>query len=530
MVNGVRRGTAILIGIGLVLIGLLGGILLTLTMGPDPTAPVLTRSVDSVELGGGERVRPTAVVRPDTLQSTGVSQLAALNDLFRRVADQVTPAVVYIQVETSAPARERFNFDGEMRDRFFRNPTPRRSVGSGVVVSAEGHIVTNRHVVDGAEEIQVTLADKQQFEARLVGHDDATDLAVLKIDADTDFPVVAFGNSDNVSVGEWVIAVGNPFRLTSTVTAGIVSALSREINISNSQLGIEDFIQTDAAINPGNSGGALVNLRGELVGISTAIATESGSYEGYGFAIPSNLMQRVVQDLIAYGEFRRAYLGITIEEVNAQVAGENGLEEIRGVLVRNVHPNGAAYQAGMRDGDIVVAVEGRPVNARNELQSLVARNRPGETITITVWRNRAERTLDVQLMGNTEWLGEAPAAPEPDDEAREPSTSEEPDSALRELEAWGVGLRDLTRREQGAFSVSEGAYVAFVQSGSPVEEAGLPRDVILTAVNGQAVASAEAAIRVLTQAQRGSEPYALLQVQRRDGTSAFYEAPVPILP
>jgi Do/DeqQ family serine protease len=530
MVDGVRRGTAILIGIGLVLIGLLGGILLTLTVGPDPTTPVLTRSVDSVELGGGERVRPTAVVRSDTLQPTEVSQLAALNDLFRRVADQVTPAVVYIQIETSASTREQFRFDGEMRDRFFRDPSPRRSVGSGVVVSTEGHIVTNRHVVDGADEIQVTLADKRQFEARVVGRDEATDLAVLKVDPTSDLPVVAFGDSDDVNVGEWVIAVGNPFRLTSTVTAGIVSALSREINISNNQLGIEDFIQTDAAINPGNSGGALVNLRGELVGISTAIATESGSYEGYGFAIPSNLMQRVVQDLIAYGEFRRAYLGITIEEVNAQVARNNGLEEIRGVFVRNVHPNGAAYQAGMRDGDIVVAVEGRPVNARNELQSLVARNRPGETITITVWRNETERTLSVELMGNTEWLGESAPTQEPDDAAREPFAPDAPDDALRELEAWGVGVRDLTRRERSAFSVSDGAYVAYVQGGSPAEEAGLPRDVVLTRVNGEAVPSAEAAIRALTQAQRGSEPYALLQVQRRDGTSAFYEAPVPILP
>lgn len=529
MLKGVRRGTTILIGIGLVLVGLLSGILLTLTMGPDPTAPVLTRSVDSVELGGGERVRPTAVVRPDTLQTAEVSQLAALNDLFRRVADQVTPAVVYIQVETSASERERFNFDGEMRDRFFRDPAPRRSVGSGVVVSAEGHIVTNRHVVDGANEIQVTLSDKRQFDARVIGRDEATDLAVLKVDAASDLPVVAFGNSDEINVGEWVIAVGNPFRLTSTVTTGIVSALGREIGISSSQLGIEDFIQTDAAINPGNSGGALVNLRGELVGISTAIATESGSYEGYGFAIPSNLMQRVVQDLIAYGEFRRAYLGITIEEVNAQVAQEYGLDEIRGVFVRNVHPNGAAYQAGMRDGDIVVAVEGQPVNARNELQSLVARNRPGEKITITVWRNQAERTLTVELMGDTEWLGES-TDPEPDDDVEQPPTPERPDSELQELDAWGVGLRDLTRREGAAFSVSEGAYVAYVQSGTPVAEAGLPRDVVLTRINGQAVASASEAIRVLEQEEQGAEPYVLLQVQRRDGTSAFYEAPVPIRP
>jgi len=530
MLKGVRRGTTILIGIGLVLVGLLGGILLMLAFSPTPDAPVLRRSVDSVELGGGDRVQPTVATRSDTMQSTAVSQLAALNDLFRRVADQVTPAVVYIQVETASSSRERLrDFDDEMRERFFRNPAPRRSVGSGVIVSKEGHIVTNRHVVDAAENIQVTLADKRQFEARVVGQDDATDLAVLKVDAVSSLPVVAFGNSDAVTVGEWVVAVGNPFRLTSTVTTGIVSALGREIGISNSGLGIEDFIQTDAAINPGNSGGALVNLRGELVGISTAIATESGSYEGYGFAIPSNLMQRVVQDLITYGEFRRAYLGITIQEVNAQVARENGLDKIRGVFVQDVHPNGAAYEAGMQDGDIVIKVEGRPVNARNELQSLVARNRPGEEVVLTVWRNQSERTLRVELMGDTEWLGESTEPSEPQDTFEQPP-AESPGGELQELRAWGVGLRDLTQREQETFSVRGGAYVAYVRGGSPTEEAGLPRDVVLTEVNGREVASADDAIQALSQTLQGNEPYVLLRVQRRDGTSAFYEAPIPAVP
>lgn len=485
----------------------------------------MPRVADRVELGGGERVQPAATMPPDTARPADVAQLATLNDLFRQVADKVTPAVVYIEVESSSDRGDRYRrFDEDMRERFFQEPRPRQSVGSGVLISKEGHIVTNRHVVSNADAIQVTLSDKRELDAQVVGRDEATDLAVLKVNADEELPVIAFGNSDSVNVGEWVIAVGNPFRLTSTVTAGIVSALSRQIGISNNSLGIEDFIQTDAAINPGNSGGALVNLNGELVGISTAIATESGSYEGYGFAIPTNLMQRVVQDLIAYGEFRRPYLGITIDEVTTQRAQSSGLGEIRGVLVRNVHPNGAAHRAGLRDGDIVLSVEGRPVNAMNELQSTVARNRPGQEITVTVWRDQTERRFTVELMGDTEWLGESNPAPTPEPEPEAPS------SELRELDTWGIGIRDLTRREQSSFSISEGAYVAYVQGSSPADEAGLPRDVVITRVNGTDVGSAQDAIEALEQARQDVEPYVLLQVQRRDGTSAFYEAPVPAQP
>lgn len=527
MFDGVRRGTSILIGIGLVLVGLLSGILLMMVFGASGEVASIPRLADRVELGGGERVQPTATIQPDTAQPSGVAQLADLNDLFRQVADKVTPAVVYIEVESSSTARERYRrFDEDMRERFFQEPAPRQSVGSGVLISTQGHIVTNRHVVDNAEAIQVTLSDKRELDAQVVGRDESTDLAVLKVEAEQELPVIAFGNSDDVNVGEWVIAVGNPFRLTSTVTAGIVSALSRQIGISNSSLGIEDFIQTDAAINPGNSGGALVNLNGELVGISTAIATESGSYEGYGFAIPTNLMQRVAQDLIAYGEFRRPYLGITIDNVSAQIAQQRGLGEIRGVLVQDVHPNGAAYRAGLQDNDIVLAVEGRSVDAMNELQSTVARNRPGEEISLTVWRDRVEQTFTVELMGDTEWLGEAAPAPAPAPEAEpEPPTTEP-----QELEAWGVGLRDLTQREKSDFGVREGAYVAYVQGSSPAGQAGLPRDVVITRINDTDVASVREAIGALEQAEQGAEPYVLMQVQRRDGTSAFYEAPVPARP
>lgn len=524
MDTNARRRTNILIGIGLVLVGLLAGILFMLLVRDNAQPPQQPRAVDRIELGGGERVTPTA-----TPSDSGVAALpppAALNTLFRQVAGQVTPAVVFIQVETSEQLSDRFqDFEDQMPDRFFRNPAPRRSVGSGVIISKKGHIVTNQHVVESAESVRVTLADKRQYEATVVGSDASTDLAVLKVEAPADFPAIAFGDSDEVEVGEWVIAVGNPFRLTSTVTAGIVSALGRQVNIIEDTFRIEDFIQTDAAINPGNSGGALVNLSGELVGISTAIATESGSYEGYGFAVPSNLMKRVVRDIIAYGEVQRGYLGVTIEEIDAQAARELGLSKIRGVYIGDVYPDGGAAQAGIQDGDVVLAVNGRSVNAPNELQSLVARNRPGDMLTVEVWRDGAERVFDVQLMGRENW-GTDPPPERRREESSPPRDPSPPEAQLFELEAWGLGIRAVTTREADDFDVSDGVYVAYVQNGSPSAAGGLPRDVVITRVNDARVRTVEDVLKALERAENGGEA-TLVQVRRRDGTSAFYEVPPP---
>ena len=314
---------------------------------PRATVP---RVVERVELG---RQPPRAAAPiPDSGRTTPVIDVVTLNRLFKHVAGQVTEAVVYIQVESSGrdvPRDWFHNFEEDERGgRFFRE-MPRQSVGSGVLISDQGHIVTNHHVVDRATTILVTLSDKRQYEARLLGIDRSTDLAVLQIDPAGDhLPVVALGNSDEIQVGEWVLAVGNPFRLTSTVTAGIVSALGRQVNIIDDEFRIEDFIQTDAAINPGNSGGALVNLQGELVGVNTAIATESGSYEGYGFAVPVNLVERVVQDLIVYGEVQRGYLGVTIQGIDAGVARRLGLERIGGVYLERVEQGSAADRGGLR--------------------------------------------------------------------------------------------------------------------------------------------------------------------------------------
>ena len=268
--------------------------------------------------------------------------------------------------------------------------------GSGVILSNDGYIVTNNHVIEDANEIEVVLNDKRTFAAQLIGTDPNTDLALLKIEA-TNLPTIEIGNSDDLRVGEWVLAVGNPFNLTSTVTAGIVSAKARSINILNSDMKIESFIQTDAAVNPGNSGGALVNTRGELVGINTAIASQTGSYAGYAFAIPTAIMQKVVADLRQYGTVQRALLGIRMLDITQQVKDQLSLESMEGVYVGEVISGSAADKAGMKAGDVIVQVDGRPINASSQLQEQIGRKNPGDQITILVRRGHRSVSLQVTL-------------------------------------------------------------------------------------------------------------------------------------
>lgn len=268
--------------------------------------------------------------------------------------------------------------------------------GSGVILSNDGYIVTNNHVIESANEIEVVLNDKRTFAAQLIGTDPNTDLALLKIEA-TNLPTIEIGNSDDLRVGEWVLAVGNPFNLTSTVTAGIVSAKARSINILNSDMKIESFIQTDAAVNPGNSGGALVNTRGQLVGINTAIASQTGSYAGYAFAIPTAIMQKVVADLRQYGTVQRALLGIRMLDITQQVKDQLSLESMEGVYVGEVISGSAADKAGMKAGDVIVQVDGRPINASSQLQEQIGRKNPGDQITILVRRGHQSVTLQVTL-------------------------------------------------------------------------------------------------------------------------------------
>lgn len=272
------------------------------------------------------------------------------------------------------------------------------SSGSGVILSPDGYIVTNNHVIKGGSQIDVILDNKQSFKAQLIGSDPTTDLALLKIQAQN-LPFIKLGNSDAVSIGEWALAIGNPFELTSTVTAGIISGKARSINIlrGKSNLAIESFIQTDAAVNPGNSGGALVNLKGELIGINTAIASTTGAYSGYSFAIPSNLVKKIIEDLQKFGEVQRGLLGVTIRDIDASLAFEEGLSNLEGVFVGGVGPGSAAEQAGIKKGDVILEVEKKKVESVSELQENIGRFRPGNKVQLKVRRGKEEQLFQVTL-------------------------------------------------------------------------------------------------------------------------------------
>ncbi|MBX2965732.1 MAG: trypsin-like peptidase domain-containing protein [Cyclobacteriaceae bacterium] len=275
---------------------------------------------------------------------------------------------------------------------------PARSSGSGVIISDDGYIVTNNHVIEDATNVEVVMNDNQRYYARIVGTDPSTDLALLKIKA-KELPFIRYGNSDGIGPGEWVLAIGNPFDLNSTVTAGIVSAKARNIGIlrDRNNLQVESFIQTDAAVNPGNSGGALVNLKGELIGINTAIATATGQYSGYSFAIPVSLVKKVMDDLLEYGKVQRGLLGIQISDVDANVSDRLSLKVNRGVLVNRVSRGGAAEESGIQQGDVITAIDAHPVNTVSELQEWVARNRPGKEISVTYMRGIENHTVRARL-------------------------------------------------------------------------------------------------------------------------------------
>ncbi|MEA4986365.1 MAG: Do family serine endopeptidase [Paludibacter sp.] len=328
---------------------------------------------------------------------------------FTVAAELTVNAVVHVKVKSEVMQSRGFSGDPFFEYFFgpqFRQQQPqiREGAGSGVIISNDGYIVTNNHVIDNSKEIEVVLNDKRSFTAKVVGSDPNTDIALLKIE-EKDLPFVIFGNSDSLKVGEWVLAVGNPFNLTSTVTAGIVSAKARNINILNAAMKIESFIQTDAAVNPGNSGGALVNTRGELVGINTAIASQTGSFTGYSFAVPSSIVQKVVSDIRQYGVVQRAVLGVEIRDINGELAKEKNIKTFDGAYVANVVESSAADKAGVKAGDIITNVNGVAVKSVAQLQEQVGRYRPGDKIFIEILRDNKKQKLNVELknrQGNTE--------------------------------------------------------------------------------------------------------------------------------
>lgn len=317
---------------------------------------------------------------------------------FTAPAAKAMPAVVHIKAVVKNPVAQedlsanpfRFFFDNDL----FGSPGPQVGTGSGVIYRNDGYIITNNHVVEGASELEVTLYDNRTLSAKVIGTDKKTDLAVIKIEA-SNLPTLLPANSDEAKVGEWVLAVGNPFDLTSTVTAGIISAKGRNIRLIEGRDAIEAFIQTDAAVNPGNSGGALIDAQGRLLGINTAIATRTGSFQGYSFAIPVNLAQRIADDIIEYGSFQRAFLGVNISELDSEGAKELGLDFSQGVVIESLVEGGSAEYAGLLPKDVIVKVDGRDIKTVPQLQEIVGRAKVGDVLSVTV--NRHGRTKDIEV-------------------------------------------------------------------------------------------------------------------------------------
>jgi Do/DeqQ family serine protease len=385
-------------------LGKTGGIMLI------ALAAVLLGSYAFKKLSGDENVRQVVV------QSSGnqarlvnlASESSAASTDFVTAAEISVPAVVHVKTvfEMNSAAGSGYNPFREFfwGDRGYSQRHPSVGTGSGVIISDDGYIVTNNHVVDNASQVEVALNDKRTFVADVIGTDPSTDIALLKVDA-VELPFLVFGNSDEVRVGEWVLAVGNPFNLTSTVTAGIVSAKGRNINIlPDQQFPIESFIQTDAAVNPGNSGGALVATNGSLIGINTAIASNTGAYTGYSFAVPVNIVQKVVYDLMEYGSVQRAFIGVNIRDIDSKLAEEKDVKTLSGVYVAGLTEGGAASESGIKEGDVITSVNGVRVKSSPELQEQVSRYRPGDKVKVTLIRGESEKTVNVILRnknGNT---------------------------------------------------------------------------------------------------------------------------------
>ncbi|MBI2503371.1 MAG: DegQ family serine endoprotease [Candidatus Latescibacteria bacterium] len=437
-----------------------------------------------------------------------LAQLQQFSDGFALVASTVTPGVVAIESRQNANGDERSQnpFEGTPFEDFFQYrhqfgpPQPREGQGSGVIVNHKGkyYILTNYHVVRGADELEVRLEDGRDFEAEIVGTDSLSDVAVLKVDAQT-LPAVIMGDSDRLRVGEWVLAIGNPFGFEHSVTTGIVSASGRQ------RFGQEygSFIQTDAAINPGNSGGALVNLRGELVGINTAIISRSGGYQGIGFAIPVNLVKNVMQQLIEHGEVRRGLLGVEIDNLDRVKAEALGLDKTQGVLITVVRPGGAAEKAGVKRGDVVLEVDGKPVRNTVELKSLIGETPPGTRVDLLVARDGGEQTLGVVLDQLTaEALGRGGAAPAEEGLPADPL---------------GLEVQDLTPQvaEHLGYEGQSGVVVVRVQPHSEAARRGLQRGDLIQEVNRRPVGSAEEYGGALSAAAKRSRSV-LLTVRRGD--------------
>lgn len=393
---------------------------------------------------------------------------------FVDAAEKTVNTVVHIRTEIVSKGNSYYDFFGSLLEQLYggQMQVPNNvsvGYGSGVVISPDGYIVTNNHVVEGASKIEVTFNDKHKRTATIIGNDPSTDLALIKVDAQ-DLEYLTFADSDQVRVGEWVLAVGNPFNLTSTVTAGIVSAKARNINILGDGSTIESFIQTDAAINPGNSGGALVNMDGDLVGVNAAIASRTGSYEGYSFAIPSNIVKKVVEDFLQYGALQRAYIGVSIAEITEELAEAKGIEVTSGVYVVDVHENGGAKAAGIKKDDIILSVNNITVNSNAQLIGVVGQYRPGDKVEVKLQRNGniIEKEVTLKNLEGTEEM------------------HRDTDSFYNEV--LGVRAQALPSSLKSELGINYGLKIVEVKEGI-FKQKGITDDFIILSVNYQKVSS-----------------------------------------
>lgn len=457
------------------------------------------------------------LIKPDTIQvqrvaynyapsaTAGGSSPSMLPD-FTVAAENTINAVVHIKTQYQRKSSV-YDYFFDFHD-FFGSPNennrksmPYQGSGSGVIISEDGYIVTNNHVVQEADLIEVVLNDKRTYDAEIIGTDPSTDLALIKID-EKDLLYLNYGNSSDVKIGEWVLAVGNPFNLTSTVTAGIVSAKARNINILGNTGGsssIESFIQTDAAVNRGNSGGALVNTRGELVGINAAIASNTGYYSGYSFAIPVNIVRKVVDDLLNFGEVQRAYIGISIVELGSEYAKERGITETKGVYVAGTTENGAAGEVGIKEGDIITHIQGTEVNHTSELLEIVSQYSPGDVVSLKV--NRNGKALDFMptlrnLEGTTEII-----------RAEEKSV----------LTSMGATFESLSKGEKEKLNITNGVRVKKLEWGK-LSSAGIREGFIITKIDQKKINSVEDIKNILENKSGG----VLIEGIYPNGMRAYY--------
>ena len=441
---------------------------------------------------------------------------SSFSQAFIETANKVTPAIVQITVVSEIENNPHDNF---FFFPFKDLPKEEKGSGSGIIISKDGYIVTNNHVVEHANKVTVGLFDKRTFDAKVIGTDPLTDLAVIKIDADN-LPVAYLGDSDQLKVGQWVMAIGNPLALTSTVTAGIVSAIGRGgLGLIKNSYGVEDFIQTDAAINPGNSGGALVDLSGSVVGVNSAIATQTGTYIGYGFAIPINLAKSVAKDLIANGKVNRGYIGINIGNVDDAIAKSIGMDKPHGVIIQGILKNSAASESDLRAGDVILSVDGKEVDAPNQLQSFVATQSAGTTVTLKIYRDGKTLERKVTLKPREEEKSTEPVSNKSENN-KENKTS----MTTATFDNLGLTVKNLTDRDKSDFNVKHGVLITDVKHCSAAEDQRLFAGLVIVEADRKEIDNVEDFTKAV-DAKKGSA--LLLKVVDNKGNNRFVGLEIP---